>query len=196
MVDSRNDGEPGGGGLDRPLLGPAPARFVRRIAELVLRIQGGFGIAAVSAMALLLITQVVVRYVMPVPMFWVEEVARLAMIWMTMLGVGYAVGRGIHLTVTAPTDFLPLAARRWAQWISLILIAGVGVLLAFASAELVEKLGSVTASSSNVPRAGYFLAGVIGYGLAVLQSVLVLLGGPNRAPDELEAELVLPGGSA
>src|SRR5690554_69245 len=100
MAHSRTDGESAGDGLDRPLLGPRPARLARKIGEAVLRAQGGVGIAVVAAMALLLVMQVVVRFLIPIPMFWVEEVARLAMIWMTMLGVGYAVGRGIHLTVT------------------------------------------------------------------------------------------------
>lgn len=195
MTQSSIGGESTGGGLDRPLLGPRPARSVRKISEAVLRVQGGFGIAAVGAMALLLMIQVVVRYVLPVPMFWIEEVARLAMIWMTMLGVGYAVGRGIHLTVTAPTDYLPVAARRWAQWISLVLIGIVAVLLAIASVELVNTLGSITASSSNLPRAVYFLASVVGYGLAVAQSVFALLGGPN--PDSQESvDINLAGESA
>lgn len=194
MANSRIDGESAGDGLGRPLLGPRPARLVRKISQAVLRVQGGFGIAAVGAMALLLMFQVVVRYVVPVPFFWVEEVARLAMIWMTMLGVGYAVGRGIHLTVTAPTDYLPVAARRWAQWLALILIGIVAVLLTIASAELVDKLGSIAASSSNLPRAVYFLASAVGYGLAVAQSVFALLGGPN--PDSPEQLDIVPTGES
>lgn len=195
MDFSRTDGESAGDGLDRPLLAPRPAKIVRKIAESVLRVQGWLGIVAVGAMALLLIFQVVVRYVIPMPFFWVEEVARLAMIWMTMLGVGYAVGRGIHLTVTAPTDYLPVAARRWFQWTALVLIGVVAVFLAIASVELVDALGSITASSSNLPRSVYFLASVVGYGLAVIQATFTLLGGPN--PDSAEpADIVLTGENA
>lgn len=177
MTDSNGEARVASGGGERPLLGAGPARAVRRVTGALLRIHGALGVIAMAALAVLLITQVVVRYVLPFPLFWVEEVARLAMIWMTMLGVAYALGRGVHLTVTALVGRLPAEARRWIGIVVLMLIAVIGVVLSIASVELMDELGAVTASSSNVPRGVFFLASVIGYGFAVLQAVLVILGG-------------------
>ncbi|MCI2264366.1 TRAP transporter small permease [Sediminivirga luteola] len=171
---------PGEGGADRPLLGPRGRSRLRPVARVLLAAEGGLGVVVVAIMAALLIAQVAARNLLPFSFFWAEEVARLALIWMTMLGVAYAVGRGTHLTVTAITDYAPPAVRPWFQRVSLLLIVAVGILLCGSSLQLMDSIGGVAASSSAIPRSVYFLASATGYGLAAVHAALVLLIGPLR----------------
>lgn len=176
--------------------GDARPGWAKRIATVIVRIGDIFGVVIMATMTLLLVTQVLVRYLLPIPLFWIEEVARLGMIWMTMVGAGYAVGRGIHLTVTALTDRLPAVALRWLKQAVLVLLIAVAALLAPAAWELVGSLGSVTASSSNIPRSVYFLASVIGYGLVVIQAALGLFVGPIKDKDSTDDALIEGGAAA
>lgn len=167
-----------------PLFGEAVRRKVRPAARAVLAVQGAAGALLIATMAVLLIAQVTARNLLPISLFWAEEVARLTLIWATMIGVAYAVGRGIHLTVTAITDYMPTMVSIWFQRAALVLILVVGVLLCYSSWELMGNIGGVAASSSNLPRSVYFLASVVGYGFAALQAALVLVAGP--LPDRTE----------
>jgi TRAP-type C4-dicarboxylate transport system permease small subunit len=150
------------------------------VARVLLAAEGGLGVLVVATMAALLIAQVAARNLLPFSFFWAEEVARLTLIWMTMLGVAYAVGRGTHLTVTAITDYAPPSFRPWFQRAALVLIIAVGILLCGSSLQLMDSIGGVSASSSAIPRSVYFLASATGYGLAAVHAVLVLLIGPLR----------------
>lgn len=167
-----------------PLFGESVQRKVRPLAAGILAVQGAAGVVLIATMASLLIAQVTARNLLPISLFWAEEVARLTLIWMTMLGVAYAVGRGVHLTVTAITDYMPVRLRVWFQRAALLLILVVGVMLCLSSWELMGSIGGVAASSSDLPRSVYFLASVTGYGFAALQAILVLIAGP--LPEEGE----------
>lgn len=179
----------------RPLLGKSAQQRVRPLARGILAVQGTLGVVLIAFMAALLIAQVTARNLLPFSLFWAEEVARLTLIWMTMLGVAYAVGRGVHLTVTALTDYMPVGVRVWFQRGALLLIVAVGAMLCFSSWELVGSIGSVAASSSDLPRSVYFLASVVGYGFAALQAVLVLVAGPMPEEDKPLEELTAADGS-
>lgn len=165
---------------DRPLLPPSWQERLRPVARMIIGIESVLGSALLAAIAGLLMMQVFGRNVLSSTFFWADEVARLSLIWMTMVGLAYAVGKGSHLTVTAVTDYLPEGVRVWFQRLALVLIGAVGILLAPAAADLMQSIGGVAASSSGIPRSVFFLASVIGYGLAVLQSAIVLLIGPER----------------
>lgn len=179
----------------RPLLGESAQQKVRPLARGILAVQGALGVVLITIMAALLIAQVTARNLLPFSLFWAEEVARLTLIWMTMLGVAYAVGRGVHLTVTALTDYMPIGVRVWFQRGALLLIVAVGVMLCYSSWELMGSIGSVAASSSDLPRSVYFLASVVGYGFAALQAVLVLIGGPIPEEGEPLEDLTAADGS-
>lgn len=177
-----------GQSANRPLIkGGTVNAKIHSVARILLATEGLVGVLVISTMTLILIAQVATRNLLPFSFFWAEEVARLCLIWMTMLGVAYAIGRGIQLTVTAITDYFPVGVRVWCQRTALLLIIVTGVLLCVSSAQLMESIGGVAASSSSIPRSFYFLASVIGYGLAVVHATLVLLIGP--IPEALESPL-------
>lgn len=174
-----------GAGLGRPLLHGAPRRALMLIERVLVRVEATFGVLVMAAMAVLLLAQVFSRYVVNLPVFWVEEVARLTMIWMVLVGVGYAVSQNTHLTVTAITDRLPETVKLWLERVILVLIVVTGIALALAGVELAERLGSISASSSGLPRSLYFVPTAIGFSLAALHAVIVILTRPLASPDEL-----------
>ena len=65
-----------------------------------------------GAMALVLISGVIARYVMRNPMIWTEEIARALMIWTAFLGISIANRQRSHLGVTLLVLRLPILFQR------------------------------------------------------------------------------------
>ena len=163
-------------------------KVARSVARSAVTTQEAIGVAAFTVMAVVLVAQVAARNLLPFSFFWAEEVARLALIVMTMCGLGYGVGRGSHLAVTAISNVLPEQARTWMDRVVLLLVAGVAIPLSFSAMELVESIGGVQTSSSGIPRSVYFIAGAVGFGLAALQAVLALIAGTVDEPEGIVEE--------
>ncbi len=88
---------------------PAPAG---RAERWLVAANGGLLIALMAAMALLVIANVIARYVFNHSFVWAEEVSRYMMVWVGFLGSGLVLRIGAHLAVEVFQDLLP---RRAAQ---------------------------------------------------------------------------------
>jgi TRAP-type transport system small permease protein len=75
-------------------------------------------IAMVLAMTVLVIMQVMLRYLFSSAFSWTEEIARYLMIWVSFLGAGLALQQGLHIGVEALVIRLSARARRWVSLVS------------------------------------------------------------------------------
>jgi TRAP-type transport system small permease protein len=64
-------------------------------------------IVLLSGMALLVFANVVMRYATNGSLVWAEEVARYAMVWLTLLGAGAVLRTGGHIAIENLQDVLP-----------------------------------------------------------------------------------------
>jgi TRAP-type C4-dicarboxylate transport system permease small subunit len=83
-----------------------------RFAELLTTALEVLSMACVTLMALLVIAQVILRYVFNDPLTWSEEMARFTFIFLAFLGIGAAYGRRRHMFIDALIIILPGRARR------------------------------------------------------------------------------------
>lgn len=74
------------------------------------------------AMTILLILQVVLRYVFNAPLFWIEEVCTYVLVSLTFLGAAFAWGRREHITVDFAFEMLP---ARYANYLRYFVDASV-----------------------------------------------------------------------
>lgn len=175
----------GGVAERRPLLRGKLRTTIRAAERWLLATESALGVLLAATMFLLLLTQVITRNLIPMPLFWIEEVARLAMIWLVMIGVGYGVGKGIHLTVTSLVDRFSTHLRLWLVRAVLLVVILASIPLAWGAWELVQTLGSITTSSGALPRSLFFIPTVLGYGLASLHAVVLLLAYADPVPANL-----------
>lgn len=70
-------------------------------------------VVLLAAMAVLVIANVISRYVFSHSFNWVEELSRYLMIWATFLGAGLALRVGGHIAIDSLPDALPPAAAKW-----------------------------------------------------------------------------------
>lgn len=82
---------------------------------------------AVGALVLDVLWQVFTRFVLKRPSPWTEELARMLLIWVSLLGASVAYARKGHLGVDYFVGLLPIPAKR------LVEFAGHGLVIFFAS---------------------------------------------------------------
>jgi len=81
-------------------------------------------------MAVVVLAEVIFRYVLLLPLFWTEEFARYCLVWSSLLGAGVALKRGEHIAVTFFADKFPKGIQTGTALLVQIFIAAlVGVIL-------------------------------------------------------------------
>jgi len=135
-------------------------------------------IAAAGLLGLLVLDVwlgVLVRYVLPLDLTFMEEAARYLMIWVALLAVASGIPRREHIGVQVLFERLPAPVRRGL----LLLLDGLAlaffVFLALYGLGLVEKGGKTFTMIPGLSKALPFAAVPVGAALAAVQLVLVAI---------------------
>lgn len=112
-------------------------RGLERVADWLL-------IALFLLIFVLVLAQVVFRYVLNDPLVWSEELARLAFVWVAMLSWGLGARRRSHIVITFIPDKLPRVPR-------LCLAIAVQLLVILLCALLVWHGWALTARNIDLP---------------------------------------------
>ena len=88
-----------------------------RFAEGLTAILEYLTMACIAIMSILVIAQVVLRYVFNDPLTWSEEMARIVFIYLSFIGIGAAYGRRRHMFIDALIIVLPAKAKRAVQYV-------------------------------------------------------------------------------
>ena len=73
--------------------------------------------ACIAVMTILVIAQVVLRYVFNDPLDWSEEMARILFIYLAFIGIGAAYGRRKHMAIDAVVILLPPRMKRAVEFL-------------------------------------------------------------------------------
>ena len=117
-----------------------------RVKPVVARIDGAIiwttAIAVVTLMLAMvgsILLGVFFRYVLNAALPWPEELARFAMVWLTMLGAGLVLRYGGHIAVTFVVDRLGAWPRRVAEWFGRAVVVLFLSLLLWYGADMTER---------------------------------------------------------
>lgn len=87
----------------------------RRVLAHLDRLEEHLAVGLLVAMTGLVGTQVAARFLFSTGFSWMEELARVAFVWVVFLGAVVAMRRCLHIRVTAGIRALPARARAWAE---------------------------------------------------------------------------------
>lgn len=133
-----------------------------------------------SALIILIALQVLFRYVFNNPLYWSEELCRLALIFITMLGTVLALKRGEHITSGVDLSLLfPPQINRLKRKISKVLIIGLLLLIIYKGIELSLAVNISRSPALLIPL-GYII------GIVPLSGILMLLVAIFSKADWLE----------
>ncbi len=119
--------------------------------------------------------QVFARYFFGAPFPWSEEVARLALIWMTFMSAAFVMAEGRHITVDVLSPRLSVRGQLWLECLSHGIVAGTCLLLLIGGIRFVWYVGKVGSPSLGIPMSWWYGAVDLGLLLMAIHSVVNLL---------------------
>ena len=118
-----------------------------------------------AAMTVLIVVQIFMRYVMQDSLTWSEELARYLFVWVSYIGVSYAVKRSAHIRVEAATMFLPERVKRYVILLShlaFLVFAVMVVKEGYTLSMKIFKFGQ-TSPALGIPMGYIYLAPTVGF---------------------------------
>jgi TRAP-type C4-dicarboxylate transport system permease small subunit len=134
----------------------------------------GLTLAAFTAIVL---TEVVFRYWLRIPLSWPNELSILLFQWMVFLGTPVALRRGLHFTIDIVVLVLPESVQRVLRGFSLLVAIGVGVMLIVLSYRMALSTWNTTYTALPIPAALPYIGLLICGALIVVFSLPLLLQG-------------------
>ena len=141
------------------------------------------------SMTLIMIYQIILRYVFSSSSLWSEELTRYMFAWLVMLAASVAVRRNTHLKIDFLVDAMPLRIRLIMEIVSYTLVLGFLLYLLMLSIQLVGHTTRNISTGLLIPMAIPYSCVTIGSCLMTLSCVEYLwkrivefkqLSGPGR----------------
>ncbi|MCF6114551.1 TRAP transporter large permease subunit [Mesorhizobium muleiense] len=119
----------------------------------------------------LLLAGVISRYVLSLPIVWIDEAASISFLWLAMLGSAIAIDRNEHLRLTIFLNLIPERGRHFVNALALLVVATVLLALIVPASQYVQEEWYVTSAALNIPMS--FRASAIVAGLALMSVIAV-----------------------
>jgi TRAP-type C4-dicarboxylate transport system permease small subunit len=162
-----------------------------RALALVQRIESVLDTVLALLLALVvasLIWQVFARYALGRAPGWTEEVARMTVAWMAMLGAAACLRRGEHIAVRVLLMAVPEGLRRILFLIRDALVLATAAVLGWAGARFALLNFDQESPALEIPMAIPYSAMAVGAVLLALMLMLVRLGGETPPVDAIGDE--------
>lgn len=130
-----------------------------------------------SAMSLIIGVQIFMRYVVQESLTWSEEIARYLFIWVSYIGVSYAVKMNAHIRVEAAIMFMPDKVKKYVQLLSNIVFLIFAIFVVKEGYVLSMKIFTFGQNSPamGIPMGYIYLAPTVGFFLVFLRLVQSLI---------------------
>ena len=155
---------------DSPLTMPLDANPIRPGSHIVKPIEA-LCAALVALIVVLLLIGVVSRYVFSNPVIWIDEVASIAFLWVSMLGAVLAVDRNEHLRLNLFVEMMPKRLGRFVQTFALLVVASFLLFLLHPSVEYVKSEWMIRTPALDLPNG--FRVSAIGMSMALMLALVL-----------------------
>jgi TRAP-type C4-dicarboxylate transport system permease small subunit len=142
-----------------------------RFVALIFRLTDWILLLLMSAMCVVMLTQVFSRYLFNNPLTWPEELSRYLFVWIVFLGAAIAFRHKAHLGMDFLTARLPERLRRGAEKIVEIIILVFLVLIMYIAPAVLSVTRLQTTPVLNIPMSYIYLSFVVASGLMSIEIV-------------------------
>jgi TRAP-type C4-dicarboxylate transport system permease small subunit len=144
-------------------------------------------IALFAAILVVMVLQVVFRYVLNAPLTWTEELARYLYIWACWLGAPVALRRGNHIAIAFVSDRLPPGLERLVALVTQVAALVFLIQLTIQGGILMAKSHTVEAITLPIPWSAIYIAAPISAVLMILETIRAMWLGPIPSGEEAVA---------
>lgn len=142
--------------------------------------------AAVVAMTVLVLVQIVLRYIFNAALPWVEEMTVFLMIWMAFMGAAVGVRRGTHVAMTMLVDRLPRGLARVLFYVSTLAMIAFAAIVVWQGMLLIFSVGNQRSAALGVPMAIPYLVVPLGALLIILQACANVIDPPRMTAVDID----------
>lgn len=151
-------------------------RYLRQADAALLFVNRWLMIVILGAMAVMVFTSVMLRYLSSGALVWAEELSRYAMIWLALVGIGPVLRVGGHVAVDSLTELAQPGLRRLLRLVVVTLIAATCIWVAYAGWSYVGRSWNQTTPVLGVPFAVVALAAPVGFTLTLWHLAMIATG--------------------
>lgn len=129
------------------------------------------------SISMIMLLQVIMRYVFNNSLSWPEEFGRYCYVWTTFLSLGFTIKYGNMLKVGIVMDYLPNTLRSIMNIIAQLIIIVFFSIFFYYSFEVVKSIKNMgqTSTAMSWPMYLVYLCTIIGFGLATIRSIQALI---------------------
>lgn len=147
-------------------------RSIQKVDKCLSMIENAVIIFGLSAMFLILLAQVIMRYVFSRPLTWSEEAARFIFVYVSFIGISYAYRQKGHIRMEVVVNLFPQAVRRGLEvLINLGTIALFCYMIPF-SFRFIGIQAGVKATATHIPMSIVYTALPLGMALSCVRLLI------------------------
>lgn len=147
-------------------------RSIQKVDKCLSMIENAVIILGLSAMFLILLAQVIMRYVFSRPLTWSEEAARFIFVYVSFIGISYAYRQKGHIRMEVVVNLFPQAVRRGLEvLINLGTIALFCYMMPF-SFRFIGIQAGVKATATHIPMSIVYTALPLGMALSCVRLLI------------------------
>ena len=147
-------------------------RSIQKVDKCLSMIENVVIILGLSAMFLILLAQVIMRYVFSRPLTWSEEAARFIFVYVSFIGISYAYRQKGHIRMEVVVNLFPQAVRRGLEvLINLGTIALFCYMIPF-SFRFIGIQAGVKATATHIPMSIVYTALPLGMALSCVRLLI------------------------
>ena len=148
------------------------------MGKLIVRALDGFGYLLLVVATLVMVTsillQVFFRYAMNSPLYWSEEIARYAFVWLVFIGAAIASKRGAHIGVDYIVMHLPALPKNILAIIVNLLVLFFISCVIYMSVGVIEGNMTQVSPAMRIPMGYIFMAIPTGLGISFVYIAISL----------------------
>jgi TRAP-type C4-dicarboxylate transport system permease small subunit len=151
------------------------ATIMKKISDVLNRVCETTLILFLAAMAIIVLLQVIFRYLLHLPLFWTEECARYCLVWASLLGAAIALKRGEHIALTFFLERFPLRVSRGLTQIARFSVVAILAIMLWGGVKLVLVTSLQTSPALRIPMAVPYLALPISSGIMLIHVITAIV---------------------
>ena len=166
-------------------------KAIQKANALLMKIIRGALILTGTTMTVLVIMNVILRYVFNSGLTWSEEASRFLFIWTTFLGAILANDHAIHsehMRMDFIVDMVHGVPRKIVEVLALVVVLVLLCLLFSGSIHLVTSTWSFKTSALKLPKGGVYLCAPICFGYMALQTLAQIINALKAKDEDFAAK--------
>ncbi len=150
-------------------------KTIEKVNGILCSVENVLMVATFMAILVVMVIQIVLRYLFNNPLVWSEEFCRFGYVWITWIGCAFCEGKGDHITIPIIFDKLPEKIKPVVTRIGEVLVIALLIYLIPKACAFTAKEHRFLSGTMEVPMSVLYASLPAGLILTSLQSVLRLV---------------------